>query len=490
MKRMKKLFGVLLVMAITLTMLIGTSVMAFAEDETYTLTLTDTVADHTYEIYQVFTGDLSTDKDGNKILSNLEWGDGVSYTGTPSAAQDVGDALSEKTLSVDDFKNQLTLTTPFKTVQSAEGSTVVADLPAGYYLIKDQDGSQADKHGAYTEIMLQIVDNVSPAVKAGVPTIEKKVKDKNDTTGVETEWQDSADYDIGDIIPYQITGTVGDNTEYYKTYKYIITDTMTAGLTYKSDAKITLDGVDVTSSFTENVVPGDDGTTVTWTCEDLKALGTLTPNSKVIVTYNCELNENAVLGSAGNPNTVGLTFSNNPNVGHEGETGKTPDDTNIVFTYKVVVNKVDKADKPLPNAGFTLQKKMADGTWTDVKKIEAGAGTTFEFKGLDDGDYKLIESEVPDGYNKTDDIEFTITAEHEVLADLPKLTSLSGDATSGTAEFAIDMEKGSLTTKVINTKGSSLPVTGGIGTRMFYVIGAILVLGAGVLLVTRKRMSK
>ena len=106
-----------------------------------------------------------------------------------------------------------------------------------------------------------------------------------------------------------------------------------------------------------------------------------------------------------------MTYSNNPNKDHEGETGKTPDDKNIVFTYKTVVNKVDQDKKSLAGAGFTLQKKYknVNGTteYRDVKTIEASdKTTTFEFKGLDDGNYKLIESTTPERYNTIAPIDF------------------------------------------------------------------------------------
>ena len=115
--------------------------------------------------------------------------------------------------------------------------------------------------------------------------------------------------------------------------------------------------------------------------------------------------------------------------------------------------------------------------------------TTFEFTGLDDGDYKLIESTTPSGYNTIDSIEFTISATHDETSDDPKLTALSGNAPSGEATFTPKESDGSLTTNVVNEKGSTLPSTGGRGTTMIYIIGAALVITAGVVLVMRKKMS-
>ena len=480
---------------LSLVMIMAMGLTAFAEGTTYKLTLTGTATGHTYEAYQIFTGDLST-KGEDKVLSNVKWGTGITYTGTESAA-DVAKALGDGTMTIAQLEEKLTLTTPAKTVASAKDSTVIDGLAAGYYLVKDQNGTQANKSDAYTKFIVQVVGDTETKVKSDVPTVVKKVKDTNDSTGDTTGWQDSADYDIGDDVPYQVTGTMPENIADYTTYKYTFTDTMSKGLTYTANnAKITIGTTDVTSSFTETVTTNTDGTTtVTWACDNLKGIEgvTLNADTTVVVTYSAKLNENAILGSTGNPNTVNLTYSNNPNKGGEGETGKTPDDKNIVFTYKTIVKKVDPEQKPLKGAAFTLQKKIkkADGTteYQDVKTIAAGETTTFEFKGLDDGDYKLIESTTPAGYNTITPIEFTISAEHDADSSDPKLISLSGNATTGEATFTADKDAGSLTSDIVNKKGSTLPSTGGRGTTMIYIIGAALVITAGVVLVMRKKMN-
>lgn len=156
------------------------------------------------------------------------------------------------------------------------------------------------------------------------------------------------------------------------------------------------------------------------------------------------------------------------------------------------MSKVNDAQpqEPLAGAGFTLYKKDAQGVYNVVKEIAAGTVTTFEFKGIDDGDYKLEESTVPAGYNKLADIEFTVTS---VKDDAGKtLTSINGVAVTGkvnlgTQEADVDMAAGSLTTTVVNKSGSTLPSTGGMGTTILYVVGAALVVFAGVGLVLRRR---
>jgi fimbrial isopeptide formation D2 family protein/LPXTG-motif cell wall-anchored protein len=494
MKHLSKKLTSAIAAVLAVVMALALAPTAYAAGSGYKLTLTGTATGHTYEAYQIFTGDLSTKEDGTKVLSNVKWGEGVTYTGTESAA-DVAKALGDGTMTIAQLEEKLTLTTPAKTVASAKDSTVIDGLDAGYYLVKDKDGSQADKNDAYTKFIVQVVGDTEAKIKSDVPTVVKKVKDTNDSkANSTTDWQDSADYDIGDDVPYQITGTMPSNIADYTTYKYVFTDTMSKGLTYTANtAKIMIGTTDVTSSFTETVTPNQDGTTtVMWECVDLKAIAgvTLDKDTKVVVTYSAKLNENAVLGAAGNPNEVDLTYSNNPNKGGEGETGKTPKDKNIVFTYKTVVNKVDQDKKSLAGAAFKLEKKQSDGTYKTVKEFTASEETSFAFTGLDDGDYKLTETTTPAGYNTISPIEFTISAEHDADSTNPALTSLSGNVTTGEATFTVEKDAGSLTTDVVNKKGSTLPSTGGMGTTILYVAGAAIVVAAGVGLAIRRNKRR
>ena len=489
----KKLFSyiVAIAMIFTLTAFAGGAVNA--ADTTYKLTLTRTTTGHTYEAYQIFTGDLSTNPDKTKVLSNVKWGTGVTYTGTESVA-DVAKALGKNEMTIDQLLKKLTLTTPVQTVDSSKDTTVINGLVAGYYLVKDKDGSQKDTQDAYTKYIVKVVGPTEVKVKSDVPTVEKKVKDTNDSTGYTSDWQDSADADINDDVEYQITGTMPDNIADYTTYKYIFTDTMSKGLTYtKKNATIKIGDKDVTDSFREDVETNDvDGSTVvTWTCDDLKNAGVnLTPTTTVVVTYKATLNEKAVIGSAGNPNTVNLTYSNNPNKDHEGETGKTPDDKNIVFTYKAVVNKVDQEQKTLAGAAFKLEKKNNQGVYNLVKSFTAGEETTFTFSGLDDGDYRLTETTTPAGYNTITPIEFTISAEHDKESADPQLTDLSVEVTKGEANFTAKTGEGSLTTNVVNKKGSTLPETGGMGTTLLYAVGGVLVALAAAYIIISKKHEK
>lgn len=515
-KMLKGLVAVFAAAAMALTL----APTAFAADG-YTLTLKGTTEGHTYEAYQIFKGDLS-----DSTLSNIKWGTGIDSSktsdlitalkaddtlkatfGEVTDAASVAEALSKAQYDDAVAKEFATvvsqhLSTTNTTKASSAGSTAINGLSAGYYLVKDKDkslGTDKDKQDAYTRFILQVVGNTEAEIKSDVPTVEKKVKDTNDSTGTTSGWQDSADADINDDVQYQITGTMPNNIDDYTTYKYMFTDTMSKGLTYNKNAKIMIGDTDVTEHFTEHVGEknADGGTTVTWTCDNLKAISgvTLDANTKVVVTYSAKLNDKAVIGAAGNPNTVNLTYSNNPNKGGEGETGKTPDDKNIVFTYKTVVNKVDQDNNALAGAEFTLSKVNADNTTTVVKTYTLTGNkdtdpTTFTASGLDDGTYVLKEIKTPAGYNTVADQYFTITADHETDSPDPKLTSLSGNKLSGSAQttitFTADKDAGSLTTDVVNKKGSTLPSTGGMGTTVLYVAGAAIVVAAGIGLAIRR----
>lgn len=495
MKTIKRSIALVLAMILTLAMSVTVFAAPNADQNTFSLTLNKAVKGHTYEAYQILSGDLSADK---ATLSNIKWGEGIKAEGQTALGgdaagyakklADMGNNSKELKAQAQIIGANLASASGSVTVTDPDAKNVISNLKPGYYLIKDKDDSLQGQE-SYTEFILHVTDDVEANVKADVPSVEKKVKDTNDTTGDTTGWQDSADYDIGDDVPFQLTATLANNIESYKTYSLKFNDTLSKGLDYNNDAVIKLGDKDVTSYFT----PSYDATakTLTFTCDNILAFGAKN-SDKIVVEYTAKLNENAVIGAAGNPNTVYLDFSNNPNNGGEGDRGKTPEDKVIVFTYKLTVNKVDKENKPLTGAEFSLFKKVnGKEELVEVKKILStnAEGTVFEFTGLDDGTYVLRETKTPDGYNSIEDQTFTISAKHDENSDDPKLTALTGDVASGSIiNLGVMLEKGELSTDVVNNKGSVLPSTGGAGRVAIYVIGAILVLGGGIVLVTKKRV--
>ncbi|KIR03182.1 Cell wall surface anchor family protein [Lachnospiraceae bacterium TWA4] len=518
MTKKKNLLSIMMTLILAVAMVVTMTAPTFAEnkatDTTITVPNTDT---HTYEVYQIFTGELS-----EGVLSNVEWG--KNGTGTEGQAVDAAilKALQDANASGATNTSKLAVIEKYVNLNSKKFGTVSKDsqltVKTGYYLLKDVDANIIGTD-TFTKYVVQVVGPTTITRKADTPEMEKKVKEKNDSTGVTSDWQDASDYDIGDDVPYQISTKIVSNYADYEHYYLSFNDKMEAGLTFNNDVKVFVNGIEVNGFTTVIGEQAGDYTFVT-SCLDITTLIYGEDNRKIkaddiiTVTYSAKLNENAVIGSTGNKNTANMEFSNNPNSTGDGKTkpdnpGKTPDDTVITFTYKTVVNKVDQDGIALPRAGFTLYK-YDDSTkdYVLVEKIGVSDATSFTFSGLDAGQYKLSETDTPPGYNTIDDILFTIESawgEEDGMKNL-ELTSLTVtrgtgakkvDLTKGqTPEFTVDITKtaadavGNVNTTVKNQKGSTLPSTGGIGTTIFYVIGGILVLIAGVLLVTKRRMNK
>lgn len=501
-KAMKKLMAALLAVAMVCAM----AIPAFADSSSSTgsaattkYTITAPATTHIYEIYQIFTGDYSTDAAGTAKLANIKWGANGTGTAGEAVGQTILDELSKVSSSASDkakldvIEKYVTLTSPVETITN--GGT--ADVVGGYYLIKDKDGSLSGSE-PYTTYLVSVVGNVTINPKSSaVPEFKKKLKDTNDSTGDVSDWQDSADYDIGDYIPFRLQGTVPEDYDSYSKYYYAFHDKEEAGLTFDSSSVKVFVGDEVTgtkidaSNYTVVTNPAD-GCTFEIVFDDLKKVTGVTANSIITVTYKSQLNENAVLGAHGNVNKAKLEYSNNPRGDGKGET---PWDNVIVFTYKVVVNKVDQDNHPLEGAEFTLTKKIAGGT--EVVKtmtIDGSDKSLFTLSGLDDGEYTLTETVTPANYNTISPITFTVNATHEIEWDSIStrdnvLTSLTGDKKVGEITFSVDKTAGTLTTNVINNIGTTLPGTGGIGTTIFYVVGGGLMVAAAILLITKKRME-
>ena len=224
MKLFKKLASFILAFAMVMAIAMPSVVMAV---DNYTITITPTTSDHTYEAYQIFEGKLSNDK-----LSDIKWGNAITEEGKTALlneykakdAADLAEKLSkfaDKSEQIKEFAKKVSQYLQNPTSAKAEGNTATITVDkAGYYLIKDQDNSLGENDETYTEFILKVVKNQTVAPKSNKPTSEKKVKDINDSEGTTmTNWQDSADWDIGDKVPFQLKGTVAADYDNYKVYK-------------------------------------------------------------------------------------------------------------------------------------------------------------------------------------------------------------------------------------------------------------------------------
>ena len=336
----------------------------------------------------------------------------------------------------------------------------------------------------------------------------------------------------------------------YDSYKYIFHDTLSDGLQYNGDVKVYLaakgtDGEPDLAGKTEiaesgyTVAAGDaaaEGDTLTVTFEDLKKVDGVTDASFIIVEYSATLTEAAVIKKPGNTNTVKLEYSNNPNTDSSGDpsdgTGETPEDTVYVFTYELDGTKVDgqTPNKTLKDAQFVLYRgkdgadpTYADGIptnveyalvaggkltgWTDDRGtaigteevkgpgiVASGENGLFVISGLDAGTYYLEEVKAPAGYNLLKDpVKLTIDAEisggdaeTKQPPTIGKLDLIT-EGKDGSITTPGDKDNGTVSLEVQNNMGALLPSTGGMGTTLFYIAGAALVLAAGVLFMMKRR---
>lgn len=482
--------------------------MAVTNVSAASITINNTQAGHQYEAYQIFSGKLADGK-----LSDVEWGNGVDTSKTVDGktliqainglggefagltkAADVAEKLAENDSMAQEFAKIVGKYLGTSAGNSTEAAgqdksvyTITLTNP-GYYLVKDSDSSDLSGHATYTNYILEVLDEETVDAKSGLPTLTKKVKDVNDSTAQETGYQDSADYDIGDNVPFQITSTVDAMVDDYTGYSFVIHDELATGLTYNNDITVKIGTTPLTDSQYSASL---SGSSLTITINNLESIAD--GNETITVDYTATLNENAVIGQTGNDNTAYLEYSNNPN--DSSKKGKTPIDLVRVFTYETVIKKVDGGSKATPKASLTgakfeLQKyNKSTSAWESIKTIPGtgdAATDTFTFTGLDDGQYRLKELEAPTGFNKlANDIEFTITADHQAESADPQLTALNVD----NPDFETNASTGQITADIENKAGSVLPSTGGIGTAPFYIGGGVLVAAAGVYIIVRKRMK-
>ncbi len=582
MKKLKKLLSIVLVLTMVLSLAVSGSA---ASGGTFSITINNETEGYTYAAYEIFSGSLS---DG--VLSNIDWGDGFDGDGLVAAlkadtttvtastgsttmatlfasctdAASVAAVLSAEYAYSDVAERFAELASSYVGTASATTSTctsgkyVLSGLTAGYYLVMN---TAVPDGGAYTSYILSVTKDTPIENKASVPELTKQVVEVDDTTATTSEWQDVADYDVNDTVAFRLTGTVASNiadySKYGTDYAYTFHDVMSAGLTFDSssvevyiysDGQYSIDDnyVTITSKTAGSLVDPScytvststsDGCSFEVSFEDLLdatsggSAITIDKNSLVVVYYNCTLNDSAVVGNSGNPNTARLEFANDV---YTDSTETTPWDTVVVFTYEVDVNKVDSSGAALSGAKFTLYKKVtyttgdtgtfysydADtDTFTEVVTptdseqyyiivgsydTEATNTNEFSWTGLDAGSYVLKETTVPSGYNTMADIEFTITANYTSAISTSTylgVTPVAGDELSTISDYLSNVVSsyadlaeatagdGTLTGNIQNSKGSELPSTGGIGTTIFYVVGGILILGAVVLLITKKRMN-
>ena len=479
MKYVRKSLALLL--ALILVLALGGT--AFAEGETGSITINDAVVGQTYNVYQILDLEsYNASANAYTYKATTAWNGFINHSdikGTYVSVDDQGYVTWVEKADVVAFAKAAQKyakdnnITKQGSVTAATATVSFTGLDLGYYLVDTTLGT------------LCSLDTTNPNVtmeeKNEAPTNVKTVQeDSNDV------WGATNDADIGQTVNFKSTITAQTGAE-----NYVFHDTMSAGLTYGGVTGITLNGTTVDASNYTVTAPAADGDTfdVTFTqafCDTLKA------NDKIVISYTATLNENAVIAGDGNPNTSKLSYGDKGDASHT-PSGTTPPSTTTTYTWEVNVFKYTMngtTEKALAGATFTLSKN-ADGSSPialvsegnnvyrvaktgetgTVTEITTDATGKFTIQGLDADTYYLTETKAPAGYNKLPGaVTITIGANGVVNA--------TDDAPQGVSEV-----------KVLNQTGTELPSTGGMGTTLFYVLGSVLVVGAVVLLVTRKRMS-
>lgn len=470
MKTMRKLFTVLLALAMTLAL----AVSAFAAD-TGSITITNPQGDHTYTAYKIFDVTYTADgvnyaytiSDTDAAFSTVKAYADVAANGltlTPVANTNKYNVSIGAGFSAASFAqhlrtnvNSLGTGTAFTKV---DNTVKASGLALGYYFVSGTSGTVCELATAKD---IQIRD------KNEVPQIEKVVNDDDGTV------------EIGQKLTYTITGKVPSTTGYTE-FTYQVTDTMTEGLTFNEDVKVTIGGTDVTAAAT--ITNNEDGFVAS--VNMMKYQDQI--DKPVVITYTATVNEKAIVNDK-ETNTAVLKYSNNPaDKDSYDESTVTVD----VFSFNIVINKYATGNENTKLEGAKFVLKNNEGkyykydaatkavTWVaakaDATEVSTDANGAARFDGLQAGTYNLEETAAPAGYN-------------QLTKDIIIVLDKTGSATINGAASTLEDAR-SLTAGVANSTGTVLPETGGTGTVIFVALGALAVICAGVFLVTNKRMSK
>ena len=451
----------------------------------------------------------------------------ATYAGT--TAQAAADWIAAKVtgtdattiVASDSIANEIARAVDDLTASVAVPAGESTELASGYWLIvanADATDGATDLTGTSPIFAVIGDDALTVTPKTSTPTVDKTVK--SDATD---EFGKVADSQIGQVVEYKLVGTVASNIATYDTYSYTFTDTLSAGLelTGTNDVKVAIDGEDVTAnadiSWTGNVL--------TVSFENLLDAKTgITAASTVTVTYKAKLTAAAVIGGAGNDNTVTLTYSNNPNTD---STGTSTPSTVRNYTYKLHLVKSDKAtNEKLAGAKFTIQATGADDAASTNLYVQAEGtlgNTAYEFTtdangvidiaGLDAGTYTVKETQAPatgsddTSYKPLADFTFTITPGYGTATDAQALANLeltvAGNANvivgldttddntlNADANSAVVLGDGQVNVTVANEKTIKMPLTGQQGIALAVGAGLVIVIASVVSLNRRRRDEK
>lgn len=555
-KTMKRIASIVLAMAMVFAM----AMPAMAEgpitgvDGEYTISVKankyeDEKHSHEYVAYQIFKGDVAKE-DGKKILSTIDWGDGVKNPdgrdAVLSAFSELEDSLRHETFTdikklvefLETHKDDATAARAIakalmsnKDKNLSEGTklswnpesgkySTIDKVKSGYYLIVDSAAGTGD---AISDYIVQIVDNTDIKAKTSAPEVDKTVYDDEDDTATGGDgfaesatdgFYETADHEINESFEFKLKATIPADADLaaYESYKVVFKDTMSKGVKYEGDEKLSVT-VKINKNDDESIVekeeklikdeneytvvssgdPGqEDGTKLTVTIEDLFKLtsGNIGEAIKaafgkavieIEVTYSAHLTEDAVVAKAkdkgpANTNKVILEYSNKPYTEGDGDSmGKTPEDTVYVFTYELPNKKTDKDDNPLTGAEFRLYKSEDgkdemdeiklkqnpdDKSYSPIEDQKSGEGVVmkpseeegtkgeFKLKGLDAGTYWLEETKAPTGYNK-------LEKRLKIVVKVTEHKETDGTGINAETNYSIEIGEGEEAELIIDSEKSN-----------------------------------
>lgn len=510
MNHAKKLISGLL----SVVMLLVMATTAFAQEATpsgasesdnASITISNASKGETYSVYKLFDATVTGDSEGS-----------IAYTGTvPESLTEYFEADTNGYISVKDAaytdsnKTEMSegLRTALKTWASSATASATAksdgtalifkNLPYGYYVVTTTQGTQA-------------ITVTSTNPEANIVDKNSKVPGTNFTKKA-----DSTNVNIGDTVTYTVSFDTsnyeGEGTNAKKILSYTITDTLPdflTGVTVKSVVIKEGDGKDdQTYTFTDKQFNSEGKITLDW-YDTTKKQHLYKNGSTVTITYTATVTDKAVIDDGGNKNDVTLTWTkDNGNGGTETGGGDPTKNTasETIYTYAIALQKVNEKGEKLADATFELPfyvTKVDDNTYTYAgtkegtgltKKVTTPADGLIVIKGVKADTYSIKEIEAPNGYNVLPDA-FNVTAARtgKKTTSVTKYLDENGKVTDTETNINVEVDHAIPATVevVVNKTGTELPSTGGMGTTLFYALGGVLVTGAAILLVVKKRMER
>ncbi|MCD7778658.1 MAG: LPXTG cell wall anchor domain-containing protein, partial [Clostridiales bacterium] len=523
MKKITKALSLALALALVV-MSVSVTAVANVDHESasgsYTITITGLDSDATaadFSLYQIFIGDVAVTS-GTATLSNVAWGGAVSSNAqiaafitalnsavsglnlaTDASATEVSEAITTNNITsevladviatyIGDANNSVVSYNPSSS--SVSSNTYTATVDAGYYFIVNSDTS-ANSGG----IVLVVVGNTTATGKISTSATTTKEL-VNSSLQAETDKSVSP----GDTVTFKITVDLPSTLYTYDTYSIQVVDTA-ENLTNLSVSSITLNDKDNTSNMASDLTSGQIFSTTGNTNEYALTQIDLTDSSgvanttlddyvsgHVVIIYTAQVGADYTYDTT--TNTAYTKYTNDPTSSTLG--GTTPSSTVTLYEYRIIIHKVDNSTTPVALAGanFTLDGNSAtsltDVSGDSVTDNSSYTAANFTFDGYDTGSYTLSETHTPDGYNSISDMTLVISAT-TVANGTPSVTVTLTDSENNTVAN-MSTTDGTYEYNIVNKSGPNLPETGGMGTKIFYTLGGILVAGAAVLLVVKRRM--